>query len=427
MELDDLVLVSVDDHVVEPPHIFEGRMSARFADLAPRVITQDDGSEAWEFAGQRIVTFGLNAVAGTPPEEYGVDPTRFDQMRPGCYDIHARIDDMNANGVLGSMCFPTFPRFCGQVFQDAAAKDPDLALTALQAYNDWHIDEWAGTYPGRFIPLSLSPLWDPQLMADEIGRVAAKGCHAVTFSENPEKLGLPSLHRDHWDPFWAACESEGTVVCLHIGSSSALPITSTDAPVDVSIVLTPVNAFMALADLLFCPALTKFPNLKIALSEGGIGWVPYLLERCDYVYKHHHAWTGTTLDGKLPSERYREHITTCFIDDAGGIAVKDLIGEDHITWECDYPHSDSTWPDAPEVLWSRINMLPEATIDKITHENAMRVFLFDPFVHRTKERSSAGALRAEARHVDVSVRSMGRGSGGISGAMLAELAKTGTD
>jgi hypothetical protein len=105
MELDDLILVSVDDHVVEPGHIFAGRMPAKFQDLAPRVVTQDDGSEAWDFAGQRIVTFGLNAVAGTPPEEYGVDPTRFDQMRPGCFDIHARIDDMNANGVLGSMCF----------------------------------------------------------------------------------------------------------------------------------------------------------------------------------------------------------------------------------------------------------------------------------------------------------------------------------
>jgi predicted TIM-barrel fold metal-dependent hydrolase len=425
MELDDLVLVSVDDHVVEPPHVFEGRMPAKLQELAPRVVTQDDGSEAWDFAGQRIVTFGLNAVAGTPPEEYGVDPTRFSQMRAGCYDIHARIDDMNANGVLGSMCFPTFPRFCGQIFQDAAAKDPELALHALRAYNDWHIDEWAGTYPGRFIPLSVGPLWDPQLMADEIRRVAAKGCHAVTFSENPEKLGLPSLHSDSWDPFWAACESEGTVVCLHIGSSSVVPFTSIDAPVDVSIVLTPVNSFMALADLLFCPALTKFPNLKIALSEGGMGWVPYLLERCDYVYKHHHAWTGTTLGDKLPSQHYREHITTCFIDDAGGIAVRDLIGEDQITWECDYPHSDSTWPDAPEILWSRINDLPDATIAKITHENAMRVFLYDPFVERSKERSTVGALRAEAADVDVSIQSMGRGSGSVTGAMLAEMAKTG--
>ena len=137
------------------------------------------------------------------------------------------------------------------------------------------------------------------------------------------------------------------------------------------------------------------------------------------------AWTGTTLGDKLPSEHYREHITTCFIDDAGGIAVRDLIGEDQITWECDYPHSDSTWPDAPEILWSRINGLPDATINKITHENAMRVFLYDPFVERPKERSTVGALRAEAPDVDVSIHSMGRGSGSVTGAMLAEMAKTG--
>jgi predicted TIM-barrel fold metal-dependent hydrolase len=408
VDANDLILVSVDDHVIEPRDMFDRHLPARYRDRAPRVVDIEGGSEAWEFAGQRIVTFGLNAVAGTPPEEYGIDPTRYDQMRPGCYDIHERVRDMNAGGVLGSICFPTMPRFCGQVFLEASRQDAELALATCRAYNDWHVEDWCGAYPGRFIPIGCVPLWDAELAAQEVRRLAASGCHAVTFSENPEKLGLPSLYKDDWDPFWAACSNEGTVVCLHIGSSSSMVVTTPDAPVDVPIVLSGFTAFMALADLLYSPAFTKFPDLKVAMSEGGIGWVPYLLERADYVYAHHHAWTGTTLGGKKPSERFREHVTTCFIDDAAGVRDRDLIGVDRITWEQDYPHSDSTWPTGPETLWPRIADLPEDVIAKITHENAMRLFRYDPFAHRPKESCTVGALRAEATDVDVAPRTMNR-------------------
>ena len=146
-------------------------------------------------------------MAGRPPEEYGIEPTSFDEIRPGCYDIHERVKDMDANGVLGSLCFPSFPQFCGQLF--ARTADKDVALAMVQAYNDWHIDEWCGAYPGRFIPCPLPPIWDPEVMAAEVRRIAAKGAHAVTFSENPSKLGWPSFHSDHWDPFWKAVQRRG--------------------------------------------------------------------------------------------------------------------------------------------------------------------------------------------------------------------------
>jgi len=164
MLLEDLVLVSVDDHVVEPPDMFEGRLPARFADEVPRVLIRDDGTEVWRFCGMDATNIGLNAVVGRPVEEYGIEPTSFDQIRIGCFDIHERIRDMNANGVIGSMCFPSFPNLCGQLFS-RATEDRELALAVLRAYNDWHIDEWCGTYPGRFIPLGLVPIWDPDAMA----------------------------------------------------------------------------------------------------------------------------------------------------------------------------------------------------------------------------------------------------------------------
>ena len=406
MHIDDLILVSVDDHVVEPPDLFDGHIPARYADLAPKVVTKDDGTDAWVFEGQEATNVGLNAVAGRPPDEYGVEPTRFGEMRPGCFDIDERVRDMDANGVLASMNFPSFPQFCGQYF--ARAQDKDLGLAVLRAYNDWHVDEWCGTHPGRMIPLALPPIWDPQLMADEVRRMARKGCHAVTFSENPEKLGHPSLHSGHWDPFWQACNDEGTVVCLHIGSSSSVVITSIDAPVDTMITLQPINIVQAAADVIWSPVLRKFPDLTIALSEGGIGWIPYFLERIDHVYKHHRAWTHQDFGDKLPSELFRERIVTCFIDDAFGVRSRDLLDIDMVTWECDYPHSDSTWPRSPETLAAYLDGVPDDEVAKITHENALRLFSFAPFTHVPKDQATVGALRARATDVDLGYRSSER-------------------
>jgi predicted TIM-barrel fold metal-dependent hydrolase len=215
MDINELVLVSVDDHVVEPPNVFEGRVPAKYADLAPKFTTRDDGTNAWLYEGKVLTNVAHNAVSGRPPEEYGFEPTSFDQIRAGTYDIHERVKDMDANGVLGSLCFPSFPQFCGQLF--ARTEDKDVALAMVRAYNDWHIDEWCGTYPGRFIPCSLPAIWDPQVLADEVRRCAKKGAHAVTWSENASALGWPSIYSDHWDPFFAACVDEDVVVCLHIG------------------------------------------------------------------------------------------------------------------------------------------------------------------------------------------------------------------
>jgi predicted TIM-barrel fold metal-dependent hydrolase len=405
MNIDDLILVSVDDHVVEPPDMFESHIPARYRDQAPKVVTKDDGTDAWVFEGQEATNVGLNAVAGRPPDEYGVEPTRFDEMRPGCFDIHERIRDMNANGVLASMNFPSYPQFCGQYF--ARADDKDLALAV-----------WCGTYPGRMIPLALPPIWDPNLMAGEVRRVARKGCHAVTFSENPEKLGYPSLHNEHWDPFWRACSDENTVVCLHIGSSSQVVVTSIEAPVDTLITLQPINIVQAAADLVWSPVLRKFPALTVALSEGGIGWIPYFLERIDRVYRQHSAWTHQDFGDRLPSEVFLERVVTCFIDDAFGIESRHELNVDMITWECDYPHSDSTWPLAPETVGVYLDGVPDDEIAKITHRNAMRIFSFDPFAHVPREQATVAALRAQATDVDLGYRSSARlkkhGSGPVS-------------
>lgn len=394
MRPEDFILVSVDDHVVEPPTMFDNHLPDKWKEFAPKSVRDDERDiDVWTYEGNVIPNIGLNAVAGRPPEEYNIEPTSYAEIRDGCYDIHERVKDMNRNGVLGSMCFPSFVQFCGQLFSKAS--DLDMALNMVRAYNDWHIDEWCGTYPGRFIPLSIPPIWDPQLMADEVRRVAKKGCRAVTFSESPAKLGWPHVFGDHWDPFFAACEDEGTVIALHIGSSSTMLALEPGAPIDVMITLTPLNTMHAATDLIWSSVLRRFPNLQFALSEGGTGWLPYWLERIDYVYQQHRFWTGQDFGDQLPSQVAKDHFSFCFISDAAGVAQRDAIGVDSMTWECDYPHSDSSWPNSPESVAKQLEGVPDEVVNKFTHENAMRIYQYDPFASRAKEQCTVGALRAE--------------------------------
>jgi len=402
-----MTFISVDDHLVEPPHLFDAHIPERYRDRAPHVTRQPDGSEVWAFEGSKIPNIGLNAVAGRPKEEYGIEPTAYAEMRKGCWDVHERVKDMNAGGILGSMCFPSFPSFSGRLF--AATEDKGLALAVLRAYNDWHVDEWCGSYPGRFIPMGLPVLWDPQLAADEVRRLAEKGVHSVTFTENPATLGYPSFHSDHWDPLWQACVDTGTVLSIHLGSSGQLVVTAPDAPMDVMITLQPMNICQAAADLLWSRVLKQFPDIRIALSEGGTGWIPYFLDRLDRTYEMHHRWTGQDFGDKLPSEVFREHFLTCFIADPVGIRLRDMIGLDNIAWECDYPHSDSSWPEAPEELAAVSQDVPDDELAKITYQNAMRWYSYDPFAHRSPAESTVGALRAEAGDHDVAVRAYDTG------------------
>ena len=398
---EDMTMVSVDDHLVEPPDLFSGRLPASLQEFAPRVERLPDGSDVWLFNGARIPNIGLNAVAGRPKEEYGVEPTAFDEMRPGCFDVHERIKDMNAGGVLSSMNFPSFPGFSARLF--AACKDKDIALAVLRAYNDWHIDAWCGAYPGRFIPMALPVLWDAQLCADEVRRVAAKGCHSLTFTENPATLGFPSFHDASWDPLWTALCDEQVVLSIHLGSSGSLTVTAPDAPVDVMITLQPMNICSAASDLLWSRVLKNFPDLRIALSEGGTGWIPYFLDRADRTYEMHRAWTGQDFGDMLPSQVFKDRIITCFIDDAFGVDNRRYLNIDNITWECDYPHSDSTWPTAPEAAMKYLDGVPDDEINKMTHLNAMKHFQFDPFSVRPRENCTVGALRAECADVDTSL------------------------
>jgi len=369
---DDVQVVSVDDHVIEHARVWLDRLPARDADAAPRVVEGEGGRQMWKYEDRLLPTIGLNAVAGKDPRDFGVEPVRFDEMLPGCYDPVARVKDMDVDGVHAQMCFPSFPGFAGSTF--LAAQDRALAGACVRAWNDFILDEWCAAAPGRFIPMVILPFWDVDASVAEIQRVAAKGAKAISFTESPHGIGLPSYHSGHWDPMLAAAQDAELPLCLHFGSGG-VPAFAPDAPFAVAIALFATNAQFATVDLLLSPVFHAFPRLRVALSEGGIGWMPYVLERIDYVWERHRWYTGINTEVR-PSDLFAGHIFGCFIEDAAGLALRDLIGVRSIMFESDYPHSDSNFPASREKLAGALASVPDDDARRIAEDNARELFRF---------------------------------------------------
>jgi predicted TIM-barrel fold metal-dependent hydrolase len=394
---DDLpMIVSVDDHVVEPAHLWQEWLPERFKERGPRVERRgvgamrhigggayeqeftDDGrpADVWVFEDLVYIHKRHVAAVGYSRDEMTMTPMTYDEMRPGCYDPVARVEDMLMNHVDVSLCFPTFPRFCGQTFTEAT--DRELGEACVYAYNDWMVEEWCGDSGGHLVPLCIIPLWDAELAAAEVRRNAARGVHAVCFSEIPPHLGLPSIHSGYWDPLFAACAETQTVVCMHIGSSSRMPATSPDAPVAVAATLSFGNSMASLTDFLFSGVLVRFPELKLAYSEGQIGWLPYILERADDVWSEHRAWGGVAeAIPEPPSSYYYRQVFGCFFRDQHGLDSLEKCGVDNVTFETDYPHTDSTWPHSKEVAHKMMGHLPADVQYKILRGNAIRMLSLD--------------------------------------------------
>ncbi len=357
-------IISVDDHVIEPPNLWQDRLPARFKERGPKVL-RDERGDAWHFEGKRIPVNGLVTMGGFERSTYNPLPVNYADIRPSCYDPKARLEAMNEDGIIASMVFPNLPRFCGQEFSEGP--DREMALYCIQAYNDFIIDEWSASAPGRFIPCIITPLWDSRLAAAEIERCAAKGARAVTFSEQPTDLGLPSIHdtRGFWDPVFRTAEEAGVTLAVHLGSSSTMPWAPTDAPSMVPLVLMGWRAASTLTNWLFSSVFARFPGLRVTLSEGGIGWLPSTLGRCDYSQFQYRPWgeryiyhkdqsitdqgvgfTSWAHGDLTPSQVFQKNMRGCCIVEQEAHPVDSIrqVGADYIFLETDFPHADSTYP-----------------------------------------------------------------------------------
>ncbi len=367
----DVRPVSVDDHIIEPPHLWQTWLPARFRERGPRVVELADGTEAWSYEDRIVQTFrgSTRTLAGFDDEPRGV--ARFSEMRPGCYEPTARLADMDLDGVWAQVAFPDYCRFAGHRFLEG--NDPELAVACVRAYNDFVLEEWCATDLARLVPLGILPLWDVGAAAAEARRIAARGARAVAFSENPAALGLPSMYGDEWEPLWAAVDETGMAVCLHIGSSGRLIRSSDDAPPCLVLPHMGANSMVACTDWLFTGVLDRHPAIRVVFSEGGAGWVPYLLEQAEKTFANA-AFRDQFRAVRPPREVFAEHMVVCFMTDDVGLRNLDLIGVDNLTWESDYPHEDGYFPHSRSRLEASMADVPDDVARRIAEGNARRVF-----------------------------------------------------
>jgi predicted TIM-barrel fold metal-dependent hydrolase len=390
-------VISVDDHVVEPPQLWADRLSARDREVGPRVVQDTcetvkdprtlrvsyikggDGPliDWWLYEDLAKAVPKVVACAGYPIDEHTTDPIAYRDMRPGCYDPAARLADMDLNHTERSLCFPFIPRFCGQMFYEA--KDTALAMRCVGAYNDWMVEEWCGSSGGRLLAVGLIPLWDPVAAAAEIRRNAARGCRAITFPEMPHHLGLPSIHdpSGYWDPVFDACNETATVLCMHIGSGSRMAETSPFAPRAANTAMTFSMAQLSLVEWLVSGVLVRYPNLKIAYSESQIGWIPFILERLDNVFVHSAYAELPPIITQPPSSYVPGRVFGCFFDDDAGLRNRDAVGITQIAFEIDYPHQDTTWPHTQKVVERMAEQVTADELERIVRRNAMEMLGLD--------------------------------------------------
>ena len=391
------LIISVDDHILEPRDLWQRELPASVRDRGPKVFREKakstflggtlnfernapdgDWCDVWVYDDLVLGTNLLHAAGGMPIEQQRNVPAIYEDFRAGAYDQKARLADMDANHQQVGINYPnTFPRFAGQGFAERA--DKELALTCLKIYNDWMIDEWCGGIgKGRLIPLTLIPLWDPVAAAAEVRRCAAKGSFTIAFSENPAKLGFDSLYKGTWDVLWDACEETNTTISMHIGSSSSMPTTCAEAPLAVSMSLNAHNAQGSVCDWVYSRTLERFPSLKLAYAESQVGWMPFQYERMDGVW--HEQVGGIDLPNP-PSSYLKTRVFGCIFDDVHGLRCRDEVGMDQIIFECDFPHPNGSFPNSRRRAWELSTKagLNADEVYKLLRGNAINVYGLERF------------------------------------------------
>ena len=426
-------MISVDDHLIEPPGVWVDRLPAKHREAGPRWVVED-GMEAWHFEDVRQSVGGaVTSGAIWPPEDRPpvFDPLAFSEIPAACHDPKARLEAMDADGVLASLLFPNLPGFAGSLF--VRAKDKELALACVQAYNDWIIDEWCASAPGRFIPLAIVPMWDGALAGAEAERVIAKGARAISFSMAPQNLGLPSIDDPGgaWDPLFSTASDAGVPLCTHLGTGIsgkpaeedglftefAKTMGSDAAGAAVTAIGMARNPLVGgtllqlagqttLVEWLYSGNFDRYPGLKVVLSENGIGWIPAVLQSADWMLEmsrnrvtqpadpendplrspEARAVAKASLERKatrarqerLPSEVFRDHVYGCFIHDPVGLKLLDELGADNVMIETDFPHNSTWFPHSMPKAQESLTGVPDDVRRKVLRGNAERVFSFTP-------------------------------------------------
>jgi predicted TIM-barrel fold metal-dependent hydrolase len=381
---DPIRVIDADSHITEPPGLWIDNAPAALKDRVPRIVDNEQGRPTWVVDGNLLGPIGFTAV-GPDGNRIAGETTRmnhrFEDLHQGAYDFKARLGWLDSRGIHQQVLFPNISGFGGLKFLQVIP-DSDLRTACVTIYNDAAacIQAESG---GRLLPLALVPWWDTDLAEKEVVRIRTElDLKGITMCEAPHHFGYPSLDQPAWDRFWSVCEDTSLAVAFHIssGPSDRQNVWSQNGGGEQLATLT-ANSFLSnswiISNLLFSGVLLRHPRLKIFSAETGIGWIPFLLEAMDYQW-HENLVPDVKRDvwkAMLPSELFRRNIYVSFWFEQWGLShALDVVGEDNVMFETDFPHGTSLTDRVTErVAITLAGLSPEAR-KKVLHDNAARLY-----------------------------------------------------
>jgi predicted TIM-barrel fold metal-dependent hydrolase len=393
-------LISADSHINEAPDLWEARLAPDLRGRGPRLVRSDQGADQWviEGLGPMPLIWATNAAGqrkeGEPFDDHEMTINREEMMR-GSYDPHARLSDMDADGLAAEVLYPGPLGGLGGGGGVASIPDVELRRASIRAYNDW-LAEFCSVAPDRLIGLGLIPIDNPEFAAAEIERVARLDLRGVVVNGMPDTIGADPIFSPAYEPLWGVAEANGLPVSLHIGhcrSMHAIVSTMTSNQHDGANPLSTSGSGTGLMEmfftmtcldmaepvslLIFSGVLERHPNLQFAVAESGIGWIPFVIERMDYTFRRHRLWMKSEVKD-LPSVYFRRNFHATFQqDEETGLLARHIPGVETLMWASDYPHTDSTWPYSHKVIDDLFINVPEDERDFITYTNAARLYGID--------------------------------------------------
>jgi predicted TIM-barrel fold metal-dependent hydrolase len=378
-------LFSANAHVIEPANLFEGRVPAKWADAAPRLLDLETGGQFWLFGEKMGFLHRTCLMAGGKDTGWWQDVANFntiaslDELRPGCYDAKHRIRDMDEDGIAVTACTssPAGMGFGGDMFSHAT--EPELGIACMKAWNDWYHEEWVSAAPDRFVPVGCTWYRDPEVAAAEVRRNADRGFKAVAL-RNPTDLGEPWFGLPHWDPLLAACEETGTVIVHHTEGLDWFPRRDNRAnmyPYGMTLTLYQACAMDFLAHCMWGGITVRFPKLKILIAEAGGSWLPHFIRRIDWTRQHsgftQESWPDP---GLTPLEMLKRNFAFSTQEFDVPADLAGTFGTELWMVEEDYPHIESYFPNTGSHINGKLAGLSPDLAEAMAWKNASRFFDF---------------------------------------------------
>jgi predicted TIM-barrel fold metal-dependent hydrolase len=385
----DYRIVSADAHILEPTNIWETWLPQKYQDIAPKLVKDADGGDAWQFAGLDPDPIGLVSTPGKAYDEFKWTGVTYDEARPGCYNGDERIKDLDLDGVDAEILFPP-QRTVGHWLGD---EDDEVVRAGIDAYNNFLWDEFCAPDRNRLIGMAQIPSTGIDDAVDYLRKAKARGFKGVVISSWPS--GGDSVS-DEDDPFWAAAQDEGMVVCNHInmqsrkgriatrkaalasagkGGGNVLGRTGAKANAKAVGGLGGVfgPATSTISNFIFTGVFERFPQLQVAMIEIGVGWIPHFLEQMDDRYWRNRSWGNVPIK-EAPSFYWYRNMSATFITDRVGIQNRHAAGLENIMWSTDYPHHGNDWPYSRKVIDEMTIGVPADEKALIIGGNAKRIW-----------------------------------------------------